>query len=37
VGELHRVTVKLPEVIVWLEKGRSELSTTVAGAAVEVR
>jgi hypothetical protein len=36
VGELHRGTVKGPEVIVWLEKGRSELSVAVAGAAAEV-
>jgi hypothetical protein len=27
VGELHRSTAKLLEVMVWLEKGRGELST----------
>jgi hypothetical protein len=26
-GELHEITAKLPEVTVWLEKGRSELTT----------
>jgi hypothetical protein len=26
-GELHRSTAKLQEVMVWLEKGRGELST----------
>jgi hypothetical protein len=26
-GELHGITVKLPEVMVWLEKGRGELTT----------
>jgi hypothetical protein len=26
-GELHGITAKLLEVIVWLEKGRGELST----------
>jgi hypothetical protein len=27
-GELHRSTVKVQEVMVWLEKGRGELSTS---------
>jgi hypothetical protein len=32
-GELHRSTAKLQEVIVWLEKGRGELSTVSRTAA----
>jgi hypothetical protein len=32
-GELHRITTKLQEVMVWLEKGWGELSTVSRTAA----
>jgi hypothetical protein len=34
-GELHGITTKLLEVMVWLEKGRGELSTVDRGFAGE--